>query len=73
MKLLYESRIKGDFEGWDGDKVFELYNGTKWQQRNYKYQYQYYYRPKAKIYQNGSRYFLHVECMNDIIEVFRIY
>ncbi len=72
MKLLYESRIKGDFEGWDRDKVFELDNGTKWQQRNYKYKYHYCYRPKAKIYQNGSRYFLHVECVNDRIEVIRV-
>jgi len=73
MKLIYESRIKEDFEGWDGDTVFELDNGTKWQQKYYKYYYYYYwYRPVAKIFQDGSEYFLEVECMHEKIEVVRI-
>lgn len=72
MRLLYESRIKEDFEGWDGDKVFELDNGTKWQQKYYKYHYHYRYRPVAKIFQDGSNYFLEIECMSEIVEVVKI-
>jgi len=39
MELKCESRINGEFNGWDGDAVFELENGTKWQQVKYRYKY----------------------------------
>lgn len=32
-----ESRIEGEFEGWDGDTIFELENGQIWQQSSYAY------------------------------------
>jgi len=37
MELVTESRIEGECEGFDGDRVFELVNGQKWQQAIYKY------------------------------------
>lgn len=73
MQLKYDSRIEGEFEGWNGDRVFELTNGSKWQQKRHKYKYRYKYRPKAKIWQDGSTHYLEVDCMNENIEVRRVY
>ena len=36
-----ESRIDGQFEGWDGDTLFQLSNGQIWQQTQYAYTYRY--------------------------------
>ncbi len=72
MELRYDSRISGEFNGWDGDAVFELDNGTTWQQALYKYKYRYKYRPRAKVWRDGGRYFLEVEGMDERIEVRQI-
>jgi len=69
MILKYDSYIVDDFEGWDGDAVYELDNGTKWRLAHYKYEYHYIYRPKAKIWQSGTKYFLEVEGMDEKVEV----
>lgn len=31
MEVKYDSRIVVEFSGWDGDMVFELVSGNKWQ------------------------------------------
>ena len=72
MELKYAGRIDGEFNGWNGGAVFELVNGIKWKQKECKYHYHYKYRPEAKIWRDGSRYYLEVECMNEMIEVERI-
>jgi hypothetical protein len=73
MELYKEGQIEGEFTGWDGDKVFTLTNGQKWQQAKYKYRYKYKYRPKIKIYKDGSKYFLWVDCMDEMIQVRKLY
>ena len=70
--LITDSRIDGDFEGWDGDRVFELPNGQKWQQVRYRYRYRYRYSPRARVYNKGGRYYLEVEGMDEAIEVRRV-
>lgn len=72
MTLYKDKKIEDEFNGWDGDEIFELNDGSRWQQKNYKYQYKYKYRPDAKIWKDGSRYYLEVECMNDKIEVIKL-
>lgn len=72
MELVVESRIDGEFEGWDGDRVFPLINGQKWQQARYKYRYRYRYMPKAKIWREGSRHYLEVDGIDEMIEVRRL-
>lgn len=70
--IVEEGQIKGAFEGFkDTETVFEFYGGHKWRQAVYKYHYYYAYMPRAKIVQEGGRYTLHVEGMNDSIEVRR--
>jgi hypothetical protein len=72
MELKIESRIVGEFNGWDEDNVYELDNGSKWQQTRFKYKYKYKYRPKAKIWRDGSKYMIEVEGMNEMIQVQRV-
>lgn len=50
-----KSRIKGEFKGWNGDSVYVLDNGQKWQQAMYKYEYKYAYSPDAVIYNDGTQ------------------
>lgn len=72
MNLQYDSRISGEFNGWDGDTVFELDNGTKWQQARYRYKYRYKYRPRAQIFRQGGQYLLAVDGMDEMLEVRRL-
>lgn len=48
------SRIDGEFEGFDEDKVFRLQNGQVWKQARYKYKYHYAYMPKVHIYRGSD-------------------
>lgn len=67
-----ESQITSDFNGWNGDTVFELANGQVWQQANYAYSYHYAYRPNAMIYPASGGYKLKVDGMANTINVRRI-
>lgn len=69
MRLLAESRIEEEFEGWDSDKIFVLDNGQRWQQTHYQYRYHYAYRPKAKVFSENGKHFLEVAGMPKPIEV----
>lgn len=67
-----ESRIDGEFVGWDGDTIFKLQNGQVWQQTSFAYRYTYKYSPKVTIYRSGSVYKMQVDGVNDTINVIRI-
>ncbi|MDO8447141.1 MAG: hypothetical protein Q7T53_13790 [Deltaproteobacteria bacterium] len=51
-----ESRIDGEFKGWEGETVYKLVNGQEWQQSSYKYQYKYSYTPQVIVYEARSGY-----------------
>ena len=44
-----ESQIEEKFEGWSGETIFKLVNGSIWQQSSYAYYYHYIFRPKVVI------------------------
>jgi hypothetical protein len=67
-----ESKIDGDFEGWDGDTIFKLQNGQIWQQSSYHYIYRYRFSPKVLIYKSGSSYHLRVDGIERTIQVRRL-
>ena len=67
-----ESRIDGEFEGWDGDTIFKLVNGQIWQQDEYAYTYSYKYRPEVTIYRTSSGWKMKVEGESKEIAVKRI-
>ncbi len=67
-----ESRIDGDFEGWDGDTVFQLENGQVWQQSSYAYTYYYAYRPDVRIYDESGVWKMKVDGLDEVISVERL-
>ena len=70
--IVEEGQLRGSFRGFKNrDTVFEFIGGTKWKQAEYKYNYHYAYMPRAKVVQNGGRFILEVEGMDDTVEVHR--
>ncbi|MBL66855.1 MAG: hypothetical protein CMO74_00160 [Verrucomicrobiales bacterium] len=63
------SRIKGEFEGWDGDTIFVLDNGQVWKQAAYAYFYKYAYRPKVTIIPNKTGHLLQVEGVSKLLPI----
>lgn len=41
--------IDGEWNGWSGDTIVQLTDGTVWRQSEYHYEYRYSYRPKVVI------------------------
>ena len=50
-----ESYIDGSFEGWDGDTIIELTDGTVFRQQEYHYEYSYSYRPEVMMISRRAR------------------
>lgn len=73
MQKYKDSCIDDDFEGWNGDTIYELADGSKWELTSYTYSYTYSYRPRAIIWQDGGRYLLEVEGMADKQEVREVF
>ncbi len=67
-----ESKIDGEFSGWEGETIFKLMNGQIWQQSTYAYTYRYAYSPKVLIYRSGSGYKMKVDGVTGDVTVRRI-
>ncbi|AGA26396.1 hypothetical protein [Singulisphaera acidiphila] len=63
METQWEGFIAGLFEGYEGGRVYELTNGTRWRQDDRTKEYVYRERAKAKLLWNQSTgtHFLEVE------------
>lgn len=72
MRLVTESKIKGEFSGWDGETVFELVNGQVWKQAKFKHKHHYKFMPLVKIWEEAGNHFLEVDCMNEMLQIKRI-
>lgn len=72
IQVVCEGRISSDFSGFDGDSVFEFDNGQIWKQAAYKYSYHYAYYPEAIVVDGLNGLELHVEDMDDPVQVTRI-
>jgi hypothetical protein len=49
-----ETHIAGDFNGWEGETLYKMDDGSIWQQSNYHYHYHYTYHPSVTIYPSSS-------------------
>lgn len=67
-----ESKIDGEFNGWDGETIFKLTNGQIWQQSSYSYTYRYKYRPSVTIFKSGGVYKMKVDGVEKTINVVRL-
>ena len=71
--IVEEGQLKGSFRGFKNrDTIFAFNGGQKWKQAEYKYHYFYAYRPGAKVIQDGGRFIIKVEGLNDSVEVRRV-
>lgn len=66
-----ESRIDGQFKGWEGETVFKLQNGEIWQQASYGYRVNFADSPRVTIYQSGDGFRMKVEGIDEDIAVRR--
>lgn len=69
---VYQGKIDGEFEGWEGETIFKMMDGSIWQQASYAYTYHYAYMPRVIIYSKGSGTFMKVEDVDDVIAVKRL-
>lgn len=60
--------VDGSWEGWRGNTVVVLTDGSVWRQTEYRYEYRYAYRPKVVI----ARGRMHVDGMRHAVRVERI-
>jgi hypothetical protein len=67
-----ECTIDGDFEGWSGETIFKMTDGSIWQQASYDYTYSYAYSPLVIIYRKSGTYYMRVEGVDDEIMVTRL-
>lgn len=71
--VIFEGQLKGSFKGFKNrETVFEFFGGPNFQQNEYKYHYHYAYMPRAKVVQSGGRCMLHVEGINEPVQVKKI-
>jgi len=63
-----QKQIEDAWEGWDGDTIVRLTDGSVWRQEEYHYEYRYAYRPQVTLSGN----LMHVEGTSRAIRVRRI-
>ena len=67
-----DTHIDGEFNGWTGNTVWTMDNGQVWQQSQYSYHYHYAYRPRVIIFQSNYKWLMHVDGVNEQVQVERI-
>ena len=73
MRVILEDHINGSFDGFEGNRIYQLTNGQTWVQIDTKCQPQYHYMPKVSISEDEGSFFMEVEGLNDSVRVQRIY
>ncbi len=61
-------QVEDSWEGWQGNTIVRLTDGSVWRQEEYYYEYRYAYRPYVTLSNN----IMHVDGMNRSIRVRRI-
>lgn len=68
----FESRVDGEFNGWDGKTIVRLSNGQVWAQEQYYYEYRYAYMPKAIVFISDGRWSMLVDGTSKAVPVSRL-
>lgn len=69
---LVESTIDGDFNGWEGDTIVKLMDGSIWQQTDFKMSLSLSICPKVIIFNSGAQTKMKVEGNDAIVNVQRL-
>ena len=72
LPRVIESKIDGEFEGWEGETIVKLINGQIWQQSEYHYHYHYAYMPDVAIFRSGTGYKMLVEGVDKPVRVMQL-
>ena len=72
LSSVIESRIDGDFSGWNGETIVRLMNGQIWQQKEYYYRYHYAFMPNVLIFMSGGTYKMKVDGIDKAVGVSRL-
>jgi hypothetical protein len=72
-KPVIQSKIDGNFEGFNDSKLFPLYNKQYWLQKRYKYWYHYSYMAQITIYGYQNRFYLTKDGKDKCVEVQRLH
>jgi hypothetical protein len=67
-----ESKIDGDFNGFENDMIFILQNGQIWKQTSFDIKVAYKYCPDVVIYKSGTKYKMFIPGIDKIVTVERI-
>jgi hypothetical protein len=67
-----ETRIAGDFTGWDGSTVVVLENGQLWQQTSFDRVATYIQSPRVSLVSNGREWRMSVEGVGPVVPVRRV-
>jgi len=68
----YEGHVDGEFQGWDGDKVYKLDDGHIIHQTSAYYCYEYSYHPQIVIYDHYKAAVLGGSCSKPVsIEILK--
>jgi hypothetical protein len=69
---IIESKVDGEFEGWDGDTVVKLINGQIWHQTDYHISVTIKIMPDVLIYRSGGQWKMKVEGTRKAVTVERL-
>ena len=64
-----ESQIDGEFNGWEGETIVKLIDGSIWQQNDYAFSFSYSYCPKVYIFNSNGRMKMKVDGNNTTVSV----
>ena len=67
-----ESRVDGEFNGWNGNTIVRLSNGQIWAQEQYYYEYRYAYMPKVIVFVSDGRWSMLVDGTSKAVPVSRL-
>ena len=67
-----ESRVDGEWEGWQGDSIVKLLNGQLWEQVGARISAKYKYNPRVFVYKQGSTHFMQIDGESSAVQVRRI-
>lgn len=69
---MIETKLVGDFDGYEHDNYYVMTNGQIWRQTDFHFDFHFAFRPDATIFRKNGAWFLHVEDMDSVVQVERI-
>ena len=69
---MIESFVAGEFQGFDGDTVIRLMDGSIWEQTEFYWEWHWAYMPRVVVYRSGTGWRMQVEGIRRAVAVRRL-